>query len=159
MPEDRTVQVDVLPPRQLVVKPRSHLEQRSDAACHVDAAGGRISDPGEDLQQRALAGSIAADEADDLALLDLERHAVQCPFIVSCVFFLRAKQFSESSYQDVPNHVLPGFAKPVTLREIFDNNGVWHNDNRHPPSDDVGERAFCPPKVKQANREHDYRQR
>ena len=34
--ENRPVQVDVLPSRQLVVKPRSHFEQSPDSAVDLD---------------------------------------------------------------------------------------------------------------------------
>ena len=42
-------------------------------------SGRRLGDARQDLEQRALAGAVAADDADDLALLDLERHVLQRP--------------------------------------------------------------------------------
>jgi len=41
-------------------------EQRSDAALDADAAGGGLGGTGDDLQQRALARAIDADDADRL---------------------------------------------------------------------------------------------
>ena len=38
----------------------------------IDAALGRLGDAREDLQERALAGAVAADDAEHLALPDLE---------------------------------------------------------------------------------------
>ena len=55
------------------------LEQAGDAAAQHDAALGRLGDAAQDLEQRALAGAIAADDADDLALLDLEADVLAAP--------------------------------------------------------------------------------
>ena len=55
------------------------LQQRADAAVELGAAGGRLRDPREDLQQGALAGAVAADDADDLAALDLEGDVLEGP--------------------------------------------------------------------------------
>ena len=40
----------------------AELEQRADPAADVDAADGRLDDPGDDAEQRALARAVAADE-------------------------------------------------------------------------------------------------
>ena len=45
----------------------------------LDAPRGRLGDAAQDLEQRALAGAVAADDADDLALLHLEAHILQRP--------------------------------------------------------------------------------
>ena len=79
MPEDRAVQVDVLAAGQLGVEAGADLEQAADAAADVDAPLRRLGDPREDLQQRALAGPVAADDADHLAFADLEGGIPQCP--------------------------------------------------------------------------------
>jgi hypothetical protein len=73
-PEQNSVQVDVLPAGELAVEARPDLEQRADAAVERGAAVGRLRDARENLQERALAGSVPTDEGDRLALLDLERH-------------------------------------------------------------------------------------
>ena len=44
---------------------------------HVDRAGSRQQEAEEDRQRRRLAGAIAAEEAEDIARLDLERDAVE----------------------------------------------------------------------------------
>ena len=49
-------------------------------------AGRRLGDAGEDLQQRRLPRAVAADDADDLAALDLEGDVAQRPEIG--IFFL-----------------------------------------------------------------------
>ena len=57
--EDRAVEVDVLAPGELGMEAGAHLEQRADAAVDLGAAGGRLGDAREDLEQRALARAVA----------------------------------------------------------------------------------------------------
>src|SRR5262249_27593864 len=68
---DREDQVHALrnvsdPPRGLA--PRYGLE---GPAVEEDLAGGRVDDPGQDLQQRGLARTVLAEDGGDLALRDL----------------------------------------------------------------------------------------
>ena len=46
-------------------------------AAHDDLAARRLHHAGQDLDQRRLAGAVVADEADDLALVDVEIDAAQ----------------------------------------------------------------------------------
>src|SRR5579875_3937063 len=71
-PEDRGVQIDVLAPGQLRVKPGAYFEQAAHSAVQIDAAGGRLSDSGKNLEQSGLASSVASDYSEHLA-----RHHVQ----------------------------------------------------------------------------------
>jgi hypothetical protein len=80
--EDGAVQVDVVPAAQLGVEPRPDLEQRADAPVHDRLALGRLGDPGEDLQQRRLPGSVPPDDAEDLPLVDLEREVAKGPEVL-----------------------------------------------------------------------------
>ena len=77
--EDRTIQIDVLPPGQFGVKTGADLEQARDPAPERDPAGGRLGDAGKDFEQGRFAGAVAADDAEDLALLHLEADIVQRP--------------------------------------------------------------------------------
>jgi len=77
--EDRAAQEDVLPSRQIRMKPRSHLEQRPHSALEIDLSRRRLDDARQDLEQRALAGPVATDDADDLAVRDVERDVVERP--------------------------------------------------------------------------------
>ena len=63
-PEDRAVEEDVLASGEVGMEAGAELEQRADPAADVDAALGRLDDPGDDAQQRALARAVAADEAE-----------------------------------------------------------------------------------------------
>jgi hypothetical protein len=70
--EHGAVQKDVLASAQLRVEAGADLEQRADAAADARVAGRRLGDAREQLQQRALACAVAADDADGLAARDLE---------------------------------------------------------------------------------------
>jgi hypothetical protein len=52
-------------------------DQRRDASAHSHAAPRRAGDVRKQLEQRALACAIVADDSDNLALLDRQRHVVQ----------------------------------------------------------------------------------
>ena len=77
--QDRAVHVDVFAAGQLGVEAGADLQQAGDPAADDGPAGGRFGDAAEDLQQRALARPVAADDADDLALVDLERDVLEGP--------------------------------------------------------------------------------
>ena len=78
-PEDRTVQEDVLAAGELRVKTRPDLEQAANSSADLRPAGGRSRDARQDLEQRRLAGAVAADDADDFACLRLERDVADGP--------------------------------------------------------------------------------
>ena len=51
---------------------------RQDAlAFHQDVAGARLIEPAEAIEQRRLAGAVRPDQAEDLALMHVEGHAIQ----------------------------------------------------------------------------------
>lgn len=80
---DGTVHVDILTAGHLGVEAGADLKQGGNAATGLDAASGRGGDTGEELQQRGFAGTILADDANDVALLDLEVDVLQCPDILA----------------------------------------------------------------------------
>ena len=59
--EDGAVEVDVLPPGQFRMEAGADLQQAADAPAVLDLAGSGGGDAGEDLEQVALAGAVAAD--------------------------------------------------------------------------------------------------
>src|SRR5205823_5109883 len=59
--EDRSVQVDVLPPGELGMESRADLEQAAGAPPDDRAPGGRRRDAAQDLQQRRLARAVPPD--------------------------------------------------------------------------------------------------
>ena len=56
-----------------------HLQQAADAPLDLDLTGGGGGDAREDLEEGALAGAVAADDAEDLALANLEADVAQGP--------------------------------------------------------------------------------
>ena len=74
---DRPAQEDVLDRGVLGVEARADLEQRGDAAARPRSCPVGLEDAGEQLEQRRLAGAVAADDADRLAGRDVERDVVE----------------------------------------------------------------------------------
>ena len=60
------------------MKAGAELDQRRHPAVHFHGAARRLADPGHQLQQRALAGSVPADHAERPALWNRQRDIVQC---------------------------------------------------------------------------------
>ena len=119
-----------------------------------DLAGGGRGDAGEDLEQGALAGAVAADDAEDLALLDLEGDVLEGPdvSVTVVVVFLAdlqggigfAPELGPGTVEVVPQGSRAHRAKTVVLREVFNlNDDITHF------SDCVHEGFFHP--VKQEN--------
>src|SRR5438094_7302021 len=77
--EDRAIEIDVLAAGQLGVEAGADFEQTADAAGDLDLALGRLGDTREDLEQRALAGAVAADDTDHFAAVHVEAHVLQGP--------------------------------------------------------------------------------
>ena len=84
--EDGTVHIDVFPARHLGMEAGADLQQTPDTAAGADGAGGGGGDFGEDLQQGAFAGTVLADDAHHVALLDFEVDVTQGPDIVTIAF-------------------------------------------------------------------------
>ena len=61
--EHDPVDEDVLAAGDLRVEPGAELDERGDAAVHRDRALGRLGDAGHELEHRALARPVAADDA------------------------------------------------------------------------------------------------
>ena len=77
--KDRTVQENVFATCQLRMKPGPDLEKARDTSPEQGTSPRRLRDAAEDFQKRALAGAVSADDAEHLALLDLEAHIPQRP--------------------------------------------------------------------------------
>ena len=95
-------------------------------------------DAGEDFQQCRFPGAVAAHDADDVALLDLEAHILEGPEIVGrwhavCGFLkdlcvrVRPPELARDPALDLVNqHLTIDHAQAVFFREIF-----YSDDGRH----------------------------
>src|SRR4051794_801852 len=70
--ENRTVQINVFPSRELGVETRADLEQARHPAAQDRAPAIGLSDAAENLQERRFSGTIAADDTKHFATLDFE---------------------------------------------------------------------------------------
>src|SRR5262249_30745172 len=77
--EKGAVEIDVLAAGQFMMKAAADLEQRSDAAIEPDFSDGGTRNPGQDLQQRRLAGAVTADDSHDFAARNGEADVLQRP--------------------------------------------------------------------------------
>ncbi len=71
------VEHDVLARRELGVEADAELDERRQPPGHADPPGVGAVDARHDLQQRALAGAVAPDDPEELALVDVEGDAAQ----------------------------------------------------------------------------------
>ena len=78
----RAVQLDVLAPGEVGMEPRAELEQRADPAGGRDPSLGRLDDPGDQPEQRRLAGAVPPDEPHGLAGGDAERDVAERPHLL-----------------------------------------------------------------------------
>src|SRR5439155_18464283 len=75
----RAVEINIFPAGQLGVKSSANLEQAAQASAKRDAAFGRIGNLGNNFQQGTLAGAIAAENPDNVALRNFEANIVESP--------------------------------------------------------------------------------
>src|SRR5213075_1074848 len=78
---DRGIQKHVLAPSELRMKADSQLDHRRNPAVPSDeqTSAGWSMDCGNELQERALARPVAADQRDRFAARDPKRHVLQRP--------------------------------------------------------------------------------
>ena len=81
--EDGAVEKDVFAPGQFRMKAGADFEQAGHAPVDAHPACGRFGDAAEDFEQRALAGAVAADDADDFAAFDFEGNILERPELLA----------------------------------------------------------------------------
>src|SRR5882757_2036081 len=72
--EDSAGEKRVFVAGQLRMKAGAHFEERPDAAVNLRPTSGGAGDAREDFQKSGFASAVAADEAEDFAFADFERH-------------------------------------------------------------------------------------
>ena len=79
--EQRAVQIDVFPSGEFGIEPGTEFQQRRSPAVDFDVAAGRLEGAGDQLQQRAFAAAVAADDSDCFALFALRTTHLSAPRI------------------------------------------------------------------------------
>ena len=77
--EHDRVEDHVVARREVDVEADAQLDERRQPAAHVHPAGVDVVDPGQALQQRALAAAVAPDDAEELAPRDVHADVVDGP--------------------------------------------------------------------------------
>src|SRR5262249_19879465 len=83
--EDRAIEEDVFASGQFWMETGSDLEQTGDAPPQCDTPFVRLGNLAQNLQQGGFSSPIAADDAENLALLDFEAHILQRPEFLDVV--------------------------------------------------------------------------
>ena len=91
---DGAVHVDVLASGHFGVEAGAHFEEARDAALGADCAGGGGGHAAEQLEEGALAGAVAADDAHDVALFHLEVDVFECPHVVAVALVRAVVRFA-----------------------------------------------------------------
>src|SRR5687767_9204534 len=127
-PKDRALQVQILPARQVVVKPGRHLDQGSRPPTRPAAALSRLEYSGQQLEHGGLAAAIRADDGQRLTSMHFERDVLQgpefvCPEVVPVATPARLRHPTR-------NHIAQrgvSFATPKFLPDMVeDDRGLTH---------------------------------
>src|SRR6266567_243571 len=76
---DLAVEIDVVAAAKFGVEAGAQLQQSGYPAVAENTAAGGLKDSAYNLQQRALAGTIGADDGEDLALLNVQIDVTERP--------------------------------------------------------------------------------
>ena len=80
--KNRRVEINIVAARKFRIEARTELEQRRDPAIHAHRAGSRLQNARADLQQRAFAAAVFADDAKCFAAGHFEADVAQRPVIL-----------------------------------------------------------------------------
>src|SRR4029453_541314 len=100
-PMDRGVQEHVFAARQFWMKSHAQLDHRTDSRspCDEQATARRPVDCGNQLEEGALARSVAADQADGFAEIDPQRDVFQRPELLDRLPVTAMKKSEESDLE------------------------------------------------------------
>ena len=84
--QDSSVHEDILPTGHLAMEAGADFQQGADTAVGTDSTSGGACDAGEELEKCRLTGTVLADDADDVALLDLEVDVAEGPDVFGGAF-------------------------------------------------------------------------
>jgi hypothetical protein len=93
--EDRTIQVNVLASGEFRVKAGANFQQTGDTSSDLNIAGSRRGDARQQLKQSALAGPVATDDPNGVALTDLKIDVLQTPYNITFAFLIAVVLFAK----------------------------------------------------------------
>ena len=143
------------------MKAGADLKQAGNPPPDFDPASGGLGDAAEYFQQGALAGAVAADNAEDFPLLDLEAYVLERPEFFNVIALddlssaheidgLAGKVFSFAADDIAQRNI--AFALNGSVADEKGFGKVFDADNRHalsqsPRSDQIGEARFHLPEL------------
>ena len=84
--EDSAVHEDILPAGHLAMEACANFQEGTNTTVGTDSAGSRTGYSGKEFQEGRFAGTVLADDADDVALLDLEVDIAERPDVLGVAF-------------------------------------------------------------------------
>src|SRR5215475_1822752 len=127
--EYRPVEVDVLTPRQLAVKPGAYFEQAAYPAVKIDLPGRGFGDAREYFEQRRLSRPVATNNANDFARHYFEIDVFQRP--KSAVFrFAIAIEQPEGGLRGADDRFTQGFIRDIARADTILFAQTLYPDNR-----------------------------
>src|SRR5206468_640141 len=134
--QNRAVKENILSPGELSMKTGADFQQTRNSTANVDPATGRFGDPADDFQERRFSGTVAADDADDFACLDLNTESVKSPeFLLAVAVAVsgaeRRQRRSNRAFDRVSKSVAIRLsADDIALRKIRDLDGGFAHFRR-----------------------------
>src|SRR5262245_12706705 len=103
------------------MKAGADLDERRDPPIDGDTATGRRGDTRQELEQRALAGTVAADDADRCASRHIEGNVFQCPEAARVAAGAESILLSEALDSDVDRrHTTSAMVRSAYLKYTYD---------------------------------------
>ena len=132
------------------MKAGADLQETGEATPHADAPRGWFGDPAQDLEQRALASAIAADDSYDFSFLHFETHIFERPeaFCFRSRLSAQAADAAEWGRERARQHLAEAptgiftQANGVFLADILNGNRRAAHFMSLRASDDIREAAF-----------------
>ena len=121
--QDGAIEIDVLASGELGVEARAQLQQCSHATSDVDLTGSGRERAAQDLQQRALAGAVAADDTDGLAPAHGEVQPLQRPELAEVLRRGAPHQTGQTAHQQLLEQVARAVVKLEALGQARDADG------------------------------------
>ena len=121
--QDGAIEIDVLTSGELGVEARAQLQQRGHATTDGDLASSGRERAAQDLQQRALAGAVAADDTDGLTPAHGEVQPLQRPELAEVLRWGAPHQTGQTAHQQLLEQVARAVVELEALGQARDADG------------------------------------